>query len=423
MKRFFDTVTTLQEQNAATNKYREITTAIGTPLGPQISVRTHDNVISFNTLQYLGDLGVPNIMKKYLDILGQGLACSPLILQTDAVQRCEDEISAFKGFPQGSCLMLNSGYLAAKSVIELLTSQSLMVAGEDFFRNRPPVIVFIDAFTHISIQRPLMDFRKNAGPQQKVRAVVYRHLNYADLEEKMKRYADVDADKIIVTDTVFSMHGDAVDMRVLYGLAKKYDAYILLDNAHSDGVYGKEGRGFLFLEGLENIDLSIFLEVGTFSKVFACGLGGYIILPEQNVADFAKKSLESFIFAAGLPPYIAATAQEVIGIIRGSYGEQMRHHLHALSALALRELKNADFNTLDSSTHIIPIRVGDELCEIMHDRLLAKGYSVGKVYFPAIEKGQAILRIILTALYTEEHVHGLVRALREVRDDISSSAK
>ncbi len=418
MKRFFRMAANMQAQSAETDKYRTITTAIGTPLGPRITVEKHNDVISFNTLQYLGDLGVPEIMRGYLDQLGSGLACSPLILQTDTVQNCEDAISAFKGFPVGSCLMFNSGYLAAKSVIELLTSQSLMIAGDDFLRNRPPVIVFIDAFTHISIQRPILQFRKDTGPQQKVRTVVYRHLDYEDLEKKMSRYAQTDADKLIVTDTVFSMHGDAIDMRMLYDLAKKYDAHILLDTAHSDGVYGQEGRGFLFLDGLEDIDRSVFLEVGTLSKVFACGLGGYVTLPQIEAVRFAKKSLEPYIFAAGLPPYIAATARDVINLIRGPYGESGRKHLHALSAHTLRELKNADFDTLDSSTHIIPLRVGDRLCEPMHDRLLAKGISVGKVYFPAIEKNHAILRIILTALHTEEDVHRLVRALRDVRDEI-----
>lgn len=419
MKRFFDQIVTWQSEHAQTDRYAEVTTSIGTPLGPEITVQNYHDVLSFNTLQYLGDLSVPEMMRDHLNQFGQALACSPLILQTEAMHEFENAISVFKGFAPGSCLMLNSGYLAARSITEFLISQNLMVVGDDFLRNRPSAIIFIDAFTHISIQRPLMLLRKDAGPQQKIRTVVYRHLDYADLEEKMQKYADIDADKVIVTDTVFSMHGDAVDMRTIYNLAMQYGAYIFLDTAHSDGVYGKNGRGFLFLDGLEDLDRSIFLEVGTLSKVFACGLGGYIILPQPEIVRFARKSMEAYVFAAGLPPFIAAAARNVIDVISGPHGDAMRQHLHSLSAYTLHKLKEMEFDTLNATTHIIPIRVGDEVCQKMHDRLLQKGISVGKVYFPAVEKGQAILRIILTALHTEEHVYKLLRALKESRDEVS----
>lgn len=419
MKRFFEQISKWQLDHALADRYAQITTSIGTPLGPEITVKDYHDVLSFNTLQYLGDFSVPKMMMDHLGQFGQALACSPLILQTEAMHEFENAISDFKGFAPGSCLMLNSGYLAARSITEFLISQNLMVVGDDFFRNRPPAIIFIDAFTHISIQRPLMLLRKDTGPQQRIRTVVYRHLDYGDLEEKMQKYADVDADKVIITDTVFSMHGDAIDMHVIYDLAVRYGAYVFLDTAHSDGVYGKNGRGFLFLEGLDDIDRSIFLEVGTLSKVFACGLGGYIILPQPEIVSFARKSMEAYVFAAGLPPFIAAAARNVIDMISGPHGDFMRQHLHNLSAYTLRKLKEMDFDTLHSSTHIIPVRVGDELCQEMHDRLLRKGISVGKVYFPAVEKGQAILRIILTALHTEDHVHRLLRALQEVRDEMS----
>ncbi len=419
MKRFFKQITNWQTEHAQTDRYATVTTSIGTPLGPEITVKGHHEVLSFNTLQYLGDFSVPEMMRSHLLQFGQALACSPLILQTEAVHEFEDAISVFKGFAPGSCLMLNSGYLAARSITEFLISQNLMVVGDDFFRNRPPAVIFIDAFTHISIQRPLMSLRKDTGLQQKIRTVVYHHLDYADLEEKMQKYADTDADKVIITDTVFSMHGDAVDMRILYNLATQYGAYIFLDTAHSDGVYGKNGRGFLFLEGLEDIDRSIFLEVGTLSKVFACGLGGYIILPQPEIVSFARKSMEAYVFAAGLPPFIAAVARNVIDVISGPHGELMRQHLHGLSAYTLHKLKEAGFDTLNASTHIIPLCVGDDLCQKMHDRLLLKGVSVGKVYFPAVEKEQAILRIVLTALHTEEHVHKLLCALQEARDEVS----
>jgi 7-keto-8-aminopelargonate synthetase-like enzyme len=382
-------------------------------LGSEIKIRgISENVTSFVSLDYLG-LGNFEPLKKIAaeSILkyGTGLASSRSMFDSFPHKKFEQKLAEFKG-TTGSAL-LNTGYTASCGAIKLLAFEMSSVGKR--MRNKPPSLVVMDELVHASFQEILLPTRRKKDGF--VRTEVYRHLDYAMAEDILSSNSDFSGQRFILSDSLFSMNGSFVDTRILLELAKRYNCIIILDGAHSDGVYGDEGRGILQMQGISDKDREYFIEVGTLSKAFAA-FGGYIAMP-QELCALVPMSYWGYLFSVALPTHLVVSSLETLKIIMGAEGQRRRDILQKNSRNLIQELYANGFNTLNSDSHIIPIVIGKETTCIQVQRfLMERGILVGAVRFPAAKKGGALLRLSLTALNTESQIEKILESLLIARD-------
>jgi 8-amino-7-oxononanoate synthase len=217
------------------------------------------------------------------------------------------------------------------------------------------------------------------------------------LECKLK-ICEQDKIKLIVVDGIFSMEGDIVRLPELVTLAEKYDASIMVDDAHSLGVLGKNGSGTASHFGLTD---KVDLIMGTFSKSFA-SLGGFIAA-DKEVINYIKHNSRSLIFSASMTPASAASVLAAVEIMESE--PERISHLWEITALALSGLKAAGFDTGKSETPIIPLFIRDDIKALqLTMMLLEDGIFVNPVVSPAVPKEDCLIRYSLMATHTREQV-------------------
>jgi 8-amino-7-oxononanoate synthase len=217
------------------------------------------------------------------------------------------------------------------------------------------------------------------------------------LESKLK-LCHKDRIKLIVVDGIFSMEGDIIKLPELVRLAEKHKATVMVDDAHSLGVLGKNGSGTASHFGLTD---KVDLIMGTFSKSFA-SLGGFIAA-DKEVINFIKHNSRSLIFSASMTPSSAAAVLASIEIMENE-PERIKH-LWDMTALALNGFKAAGFDTGKSETPIIPLFIRDDIKALQLTQiLLADGVFVNPVVSPAVPKEDSLIRYSLMATHTKEQV-------------------
>lgn len=226
------------------------------------------------------------------------------------------------------------------------------------------------------------------------RTIKFKHNDLNDLERLLKKYTN-SAGKLIVADGVFSMEGDIIDLPNLAKLAQKYEARIMLDDAHSIGVLGKHGRGTAEHFGLED---KVDIVMGTFSKSFA-SLGGFIAA-DAYVIDYIKHHARALIFSASMPPAATASVLAALDII-----EQEPERIECLWK-NVRKMKTGfdtmGFDTGKSVTPIIPILVGEDMQTFLFWKLLFdNGIFSNPVITPAVPPGQGRIRTSYMATHNE----------------------
>lgn len=299
----------------------------------------------------------------------------------------ERRLAKLKG--RQACIVYPSGYSANLGCISALAGQN--------------DLIFTDALNHMSIQ----DGCKLAGAARKI----YPHDLYG-LEKILQKHADHDGGKLIVTDGVFSMHGDVVDLPRLVALAKQYGARVLVDDAHSTGVLGRTGSGTTEHFGMKG---AVDLEVGTMSKTLA-GVGGFVC-GDEEVVDYLRFYSHSYVFAATIPAAVAAGLIAAIDVMerepqRISKLWRNVHHLRG-------HLLEAGFDLEHSASAIIPVVVGDDRKTLEFGRAArARGMYCQTVVFPGVAVGDARLRISVSSEHTvddlDEAAQILVDAAKEV---------
>lgn len=230
------------------------------------------------------------------------------------------------------------------------------------------------------------------------RVVKFKHNNMRDLERLLVASKE-DPGKLIVVDGVFSMEGTLSDLPGLVNLAKKYGARLMVDDAHSVGVFGPNGRGTAEHFGLEN-DVDIVM--GTFSKSFA-SLGGYIV-SDAKVVDYLKHHARALIFSASIPPSNAAAALKALEIIRNEPERRQRLWNN------VRKMKlgfdQLGFDTCGSESPVIPIVVGEEVDTFLFWRkLFDNGVFTNPAIPPAVPQGKSLIRTSYMATHTEEELN------------------
>lgn len=250
-------------------------------------------------------------------------------------------------------------------------------------------IIFADRNSHASI----VDGNRLAFG----RVVKFKHNNMRDLERLLSA-SNPNSGKLIVVDGVFSMEGNLIDLPGIVELGKKYGARIMVDDAHSVGVFGKSGRGTAQHFGLED---DVDITMGTFSKSFA-SLGGYITA-DESVIHYIKHHARSLIFSASIPPANAASVLTALEIIdkEPERRERLWHNVRKMKS-AFDEM---GFDTCGSESPIIPIVIGEDATTFAFwKQLFESGVFANPAISPAVPKGKSLIRTSYMATHTDEEL-------------------
>ncbi len=261
-------------------------------------------------------------------------------------------------------------------------------------------LIFADRTNHASI---VDGCRLSFGKTLK-----FKHNNMEDLERLLEVHKDSDCGKLIVTDGLFSMEGDIINLPEVTKLAKKYKACVMVDDAHSTGVLGKHGRGTAEHFGLEK---DVDLIMGTFSKSFA-SLGGFIA-GDKQVISFIKHHARSLIFSASMPPSAVATVLKALEILQNE--PERIENLWKNTKKMKNGFDDLGFNTGNSQSPIIPIIIGEDLNTFYFWKMLFEnGIFTNPVISPAVEPGRSLLRTSYMATHTEEELDKVLEIFEKV---------
>jgi 7-keto-8-aminopelargonate synthetase-like enzyme len=227
-----------------------------------------------------------------------------------------------------------------------------------------------------------------------------------DLERKLA--ASVASIKNIVTDGVFSQHGDIAPLPEMILLADRYDAMLYMDDAHGTGVLGPTGAGTAEHFGAAS---SRLMHMGTLSKAYG-GIGGFVAT-DADVARILRVGCSAYGFTSTIPPDQAAAILEAIDMVRDE--PWRRERLWANQRSFVSTMRDGGFAPACTETPIVPLHVGDEAeCMRLAAGLRVNGIHVDAIMFPAIARGQSRLRFMLNAGHTEEHIARVVASLRRL---------
>jgi len=234
----------------------------------------------------------------------------------------------------------------------------------------------------------------------------FKHNDMEDLERVLAEVPDSKG-KLIVVDGVFSMEGDIADLPNIVRLAEKYHARVMVDDAHGLGVLGKNGRGTAEHFGLEN---EVDLIMGTFSKSLV-SIGGFVA-GDKKVINYIKHHARSLIFSAAATPASVATVLAALEVLENE--PERRERLWQVTHYMRNSFQQMGYNTGLSQTPIIPIHIGDDdKCFALWKTLRDEGIFTTPVIYPAVSKGQALIRTSYSANHTDEELNLILAAFKK----------
>ncbi|MCJ7789950.1 MAG: pyridoxal phosphate-dependent aminotransferase family protein [Candidatus Atribacteria bacterium] len=334
-------------------------------------------MLMFASYNYLGLITHPKIKKAAIEAIekyGTGAAGVRLLAGTTKIhEKLEETIAKFKGAEDA--VTYSSGYVTNLAAISTLCGR-----GD---------LVIIDKLDHASI----IDGCILSGANHKT----YLHNNMESLEKILANSGNY-TNKLIVVDAVYSMDGDVSNLPEISHLAKKYNAKVMVDEAHSIGVLGKTGHGIEEHFGLKG---AVDIHMGTLSKTIP-SIGGYLA-GNKDLISYLKHNSRPFIFSASLPPVAAATAVACFEVIES---EPERIVNLQKNIKQFRDgLNSMGYDTMGSTTSIVPILVGEEedtlkLCQMVND----EGIFICPILFPAIPKDTNRLRAHVLTTHTSQDI-------------------
>ncbi|UUW89746.1 glycine C-acetyltransferase [Nocardioides sp. WV_118_6] len=359
--------------------------------GPQKAEIVADGaeVLNFCANNYLGLADDPRLLdaaRGALDEWGYGLASVRFICGTQEQHlELERRLSEFLG--TDDTILYSSCFDANGGVFETL------FGAED--------AIISDALNHASIIDGIR--------LSKARRLRYANRDMADLEEQLKSAADARF-RVVVTDGVFSMDGYIAPLREICDLADKYDALVLVDDSHAVGFIGDGGRGTPELCGVAD---RVDIYTGTFGKALGGASGGYVSSHREIVALLRQRS-RPYLFSNTLAPSIVAGTLRALDLVEGS-GE-LREQLRANAALFRSLMEAEGFDLLPGEHPIVPVMFGDAaLTARIADEMQKHGVYVTAFSFPVVPRGQARIRVQLSAAHTEDQVRRCVEAFAVAR--------
>jgi 8-amino-7-oxononanoate synthase len=374
----------LQEQHLMRTQVR-----IGSAQGPRITVDGKP-VILLCSNNYLGLAEHPALKRAACEALeryGFGSGASRLVSgNSELHEELERRIAAFKGTE--SAILFNSGYAANTGVIPA-------VAGEGD-------LILSDGLNHASI----IDGCRLSG----ARTEVYRHRDMDHLESLLRSNTTAPR-KLIVTDGVFSMDGDIAPLPDLVRIAERYDAILMVDDAHATCVLGKQGRGTAEHFGLEG---RVHIQMGTLGK--ALGSFGAYVAGARDVVRYLLNTCRSFMFSTSLPPAVCAASIAALDVLVAE--PWRREKLWENRDRLARGLASLGVSTAPSATPILPLMMGssDQALQASQ-KALAQGMFATAIRPPTVPDGSARLRATVMATHTEEDIDQAVRIFGSLKEE------
>ena len=367
---------------------------ISSPQQTEINLIDGQKVLNFCANDYLGLANNDEIKKAASDALesdGFGMASVRFICGTnDLHQKLEKRLSKFLGYED--CILYVACFDANGGLFEPLFH------AED--------AIISDELNHASIIDGIrltkaMRFR-------------YKHSNMESLEESLLKAADQGArHKVIVTDGVFSMDGSFAKLDSIVGLAKKYDALIMVDDCHATGFIGQHGKGTAEYYGLEG---EVDFLTGTLGKALGGASGGFTCA-SKNVIDLLKQRSRPYLFSNALSPSIVSASLKALDIVENDH--ERRERINENTKYFRSKMKNLGYTILGDEHPITPVMLGDaKIAQEMSKRLLEKGlYAIG-FFFPVVPEGKARIRLQVNSEHKKEELDKAVTIFEEVGKEL-----
>jgi len=357
--------------------------------GPVVQIEGR-RIIMAGSNNYLGLTAHPKVKQaaiKAVEKYGTGCSGSRYLTGTlDLHNELEGRLARYMG--KEACLLFSTGYQTAQGIVPTLVQR-----GE---------YVVTDKDNHACIVAGVMMAKGMFAD-----FVRYKHNDMEDLE-RIIRQLPQQAGKLIVTDGVFSTSGEIVRLSELVPIAQKYNARILVDDAHAIGVIGKGGRGTASHFGLED---EVDLTMGTFSKTFA-SLGGFVVAKER-VINYLKHHSPALIFSASPTPASVAAAMAALEVLES---EPWRVDKLVRNAAKMRKgFKELGFKVLDGETAVVPVIVGDDMLAFQFWReLFNAGVFVNAFISPGVPPGLQMMRTSFMATHEDVHLNRILELFAQV---------
>ena len=367
---------------------------ITTPQGADIKTTEGREVINFCANNYLGLSSDPKVIeaaKKAIDTHGFGMSSVRFICGTQDIHKeLEEKISKFLGMED--TILYAAAFDANGGVFEPLFG--------------PEDAIISDALNHASI----IDGVRLC----KAMRYRYNHNDMADLEQKLIEANEAGAkEKIIVTDGVFSMDGTIASLDKICDLADKYNALVMTDECHSTGFMGKTGRG---VHEFRNVMDRVDIITGTLGKALGGASGGFTS-GKKEIIEILRQRSRPYLFSNTLAPSIVGASIAVFD--RLSETTELRDRLEANTKYFRKQMTDAGFDIKPGEHAIVPIMLYEApLAQQFAEKLLAKGIYVIGFYYPVVPKGQARIRVQISAIHTKAHLDNAINAFTEVGKEL-----
>jgi 7-keto-8-aminopelargonate synthetase-like enzyme len=379
-QRFFEWVRAVEEDRAYGFEAARLT-----PQNPEVRIERQDGVslqcLNLATYNYLGFASHPAVIaaaKDALDRYGLGCASSPVISGTFLLHKqLEQDLVDFFGVKNRAASLFTSGYGVNSGVVSAFAKQGQHV--------------ILDRSAHMSILE---------GAQLSRATISYfRHNDPQNLERVLSRVAADGTRMLVCVEGVYSADGDFGRLQEIVGVAKKYGAAVLVDEAHSILVAGAKGRGVAYSAGvLEEVDLMVI----TFSKAFG-GVGGAVIAREELIR-YINWYAKCRMFSCGLDPAVTGGIRKSLELAQTSEGDERRARVRE-NADYLRSLLTPRLDIGPSESWIVPVIYGSERLTLpVYDWLQKAGLDTAMMQFPAVAKNEARVRLCVTSEHTHEQL-------------------
>ena len=366
---------------------------IVSPQGAVIRVADGKEVLNFCANNYLGLSNHPALKeaaKKGLDSHGYGVSSVRFICGTqDIHKQLEASIAKFFGTEDtilyAACFDANGGFFEP-----LLNEADAIIS---------------DALNHASI----IDGVRLCKAQR------YRYANadMDDLETQLKK-AQAQRFRLIVTDGVFSMDGNVAPLDKIYALAEKYNAMVMVDESHSAGVVGQTGRG---VTERYNLRGKIEIITGTLGKAFGGAIGGFTT-GKKEIIDLLRQRSRPYLFSNSIPPMVAAAGIKTFEMMDET--NELQEKLHKNTIYFVERMKAAGFDIKPTESAICAVMLYDaKLSQDVAAHLLDEGIYVIGFYFPVVPKGQARIRVQISAAHEQEHLDKCIAAFTKVGKELN----
>jgi len=365
---------------------------IVSPQGAEITLDSGQTVLNFCANNYLGLSASKKLVeaaKNALDTHGYGMSSVRFICGTgDLHKELEKKIAEFFGTEDtilyAACFDANGGVFEP-----LLTSEDAIIS---------------DSLNHASI----IDGVRLCKAQR------YRYEN-ADMEdlEAQLQLAQQQRFRLIVTDGVFSMDGNVAPLDKIYELANKYNAMVMVDESHSAGVVGKTGRG---VTELHNLRGKIEIITGTLGKAFGGAIGGFTT-GQREIIEMLRQRSRPYLFSNSIPPMVAAAGIKMLEMMTET--NELQDRLHLNTEYFVEKMLKAGFDIKPTQSAICAVMLYDaKLAQELASRLLREGIYVIGFYYPVVPKGQARIRVQLSAAHEREHLDKAIAAFTKVGTEL-----